>query len=145
LRPAGAGVGEGRAKRFLLRLEAGLLALLAACQAETPPQVQPEADKAEHFHAVIGGTPLHLALEDCEVFFVAPGDKREKVLATDFYPMPSVCKVQKAAADADYITVELGRQAFGAGGCCATEGIWRSRDGKTWERRRAGKWVPHKP
>jgi len=125
--------------------EVGLISLLlAACQAKTPP-APAAADTATHFHAVIGGTPIHLALEDCEVFFVAPDGGREKVLATDFYPMPSVCKIQKAAADAEYITVELGRQAFGAGGCCATEGTWRSRDGKAWERRRAGKWVPHKP
>lgn len=122
--------------------EVGLISLLlAACQAKTPPAPAAEVDAATHFRAVIGGMPIHLALEDCEVFFVAPDGGREKVLGTDFYPMSSVCKIQNASADAEFITVELGRQAFGAGGCCATEGTWRSRDGKTWERRRNGKWV----
>ncbi len=122
----------------------GLFAfLLAGCQAETPPPAA--ADAATHFHALIGGTPVHLALADCEVFFVAPDGGREKVLSTDFYPMLSVCMRQNVSADADFITVELGRQAFGAGGCCATEGTWRSRDGKTWERRRHGKWGESAP
>lgn len=122
----------------------GLFAfLLASCQAKAPPP--PATDAATHFRAVIGGTPIHLALEDCEVFFVTADGRREKVLSTDFYPMLSVCKIQNVSADADFITVELGRQAFGAGGCCATEGTWRSRDGKTWERRRNGKWVQPSP
>lgn len=109
---------------------------LAGFQAKAPA-----ADAATHFHAVIGGTPIHLALVDCEVFLVGADGRREKVLTTDFYPMFSACKIQKVSADAEYVTVELGRQAFGAGGCCATEGTWRSKDGKVWERRRAGKWV----
>jgi hypothetical protein len=33
------------------------------------------------------------------------------------------------------ITATLGRIAFGAGGCCATGGTYRSRDGRTWEKR----------
>lgn len=126
--------------RYWRSFEMGLIAmLLAGCQAKAPPP--PATDAATHFQAVVGGAPIHLALEDCEVFLVAPDGGREKVLSTDFYPMLSVCKRQNISADADFITVELGRQAFGAGGCCATEGIWRSRDGKTWERRRNGKWV----
>lgn len=122
----------------------GLFAfLLSGCQAKAPPP--PATDSATHFRAVIGGTPVHLALDDCEVFFVAMDGHREKVLSMDFYPMLSVCKIRNVSADADFITVELGRQAFGAGGCCATDGTWRSRDGKTWERRRNGKWVKATP
>lgn len=128
--------------RFWYSLELGLAAwFLAACQAETPSAPVKE-DKAVHFRAVVAGKPVHLALEDCEVFLVAPnGGQREKVLETDFYPMFSACQIQTASADADHITVELGRMAFGASGCCATGGTWRSQDGRTWERRVAGKWV----
>lgn len=113
--------------------------LLTACQADDPPAARP--GPAVHYHAVIGGTPVHLALDDCAVFFVAPDGGREKVLETDFYPMLSACQVQTASADSEHITVELGRMALGAGGCCATEGTWRSRDGRNWERRVAGQWV----
>lgn len=111
---------------------AGLIVLLlAGCLAESPPSALAEAaDRATHFHTLIGGTPIHLALEDCEVFFVAPDGSREQVLDTDFYPVFSVCQRQDVTADADFIRVELGRQALGAGGCCATGGTWRSRDGK---------------
>jgi len=116
-----------------------IMSLLVACQAEAPP-TPIEADKASHIHAEIDGTLLHLVLQDCEVFFVAADGRRDKVLSTDFYPMPSVCKIQNVATNAQFVTVELGRQAFGTGGCCATAGTWRSRDGKTWERRRNGKW-----
>lgn len=120
--------------------------LLAGCQGDEPAAPPAAQDKAIPFQAVIAGNAIRLALDDCAVFRVLPDGSREKVLATDPYPMLSACKVQTIAADGDFITVELGRQAFGAGGCCATEGLWRSRDGVTWERRRNGKWVsPAKP
>lgn len=123
---------------------AGLIVLLlAGCQGDAPPPAR--VDRATHFRAVVGGTPVHLALEDCTVFFVAPDGRREEVLSTDFYPMLSACKVQEVSANADFIHVELGRQALGAGGCCATGGTWRSRDVRVWERRQKGKWVKPAP
>lgn len=112
-----------------------LLLLLAGCQAEPPP------DTAQHFRAEVQGLPVHLALDDCEVFRVLPDGRRQRVLTTDFYPMLSVCQRQDVTADSDYIRVELGRQALGAGGCCATGGTWRSRDGQDWQRRVQGRWV----
>ncbi len=84
---------------------------------------------------------MHLALDDCEVFRVLPDGRRERVLTTDFYPMLSVCQRQEVSADAEYVLVQLGRQALGAGGCCATGGTWRSRDGQHWQRRVQGRWV----
>lgn len=113
--------------------------LLVACRAEPPP---PTIDDAVHFRTVIDGAPIHLALDDCEVFVQARDGSRQKVLDTDFYPMLTMCQIQRVSADASHITVELGRMALGAGGCCATGGTWRSRDGRVWERRIGGKWLP---
>jgi hypothetical protein len=112
-----------------------LLLVLAGCQAEPPP------DTAQHFRAELHGVSVHLALDDCEVFRVLPDGRRERVLTTDFYPMLSVCQRQEVSADAEYVLVQLGRQALGAGGCCATDGTWRSRDGQHWQRRVQGRWV----
>jgi hypothetical protein len=122
----------------------GLLGLmLAGCQAENPPD-NPSEDTdtgAVHFRTTLDGQAVHLVLADCEAFLVQPDGSRTRVLSTDFYPMFSVCQRQEASVSEGYILVQLGRQALGAGGCCATEGTWRSRDGKTWERRQAGDWV----
>lgn len=126
------------------RVAIGLLGLaLAGCQGEEPPSDQ--ADKATHFRATLDGRPVHLALEDCEVFYVPPKGRRERVLSTDFYPMFSVCQRQEASLGDGYILVQLGRQALGAGGCCATGGTWRSRDGRVWERRQADGWEKVEP
>lgn len=116
-----------------------LCASLAGCQGEEP--APGSEDKATHFRATLDGRPIHLALEDCEVFFVTPEGRREQVVTTDFYPMFSVCQRQEASLSDGYILVQLGRQALGAGGCCATGGTWRSRDGRHWERRQGEGWV----
>ena len=123
-----------------------LLALVGADPGAAQTATAPAApDRATHHRLVLGGAPVHLALEDCAVYRVEPDGRREQVLATDPYPWPTVCKIQKLSADAQLVTVELGRTALGAGGCCATEGLWRSRDGKRWERRRGHKWVVQTP
>lgn len=128
---------RGAAARTSAALLAG--AALAGCQAEPPPA--PTVDRATHFRAEIDGRRIHLALEDCEVFVVQPDGSRQRALTTDVYPMFSACMRQQASVRDGHVVVELGRQAFGAGGCCATEGLWRSRDGTAWERRQAGRWT----
>ncbi|MNY77231.1 hypothetical protein D3C86_2170610 [compost metagenome] len=56
------------------------------------------------------------------------------MLAPDFYPMWTACQRQGMAFDAGVLTVTLGRMAFGAGGCCATGGTYRSTDGRNWKK-----------
>lgn len=118
-------------------------AVLTGCKAQE--STAPTKDNATHFRTEIDGRPIHLALADCEAFIVLPDGRRERVLTTDFYPMISACQRQEASVRDGHVVVELGRQALGAGGCCATEGLWRSRDGMTWERRQSGRWIPAEP
>lgn len=114
--------------------------LVSACESETPPNAN-ATPRGRTFDFVVRGQAVRLVLEDCEVFFMSSKGQRERVVTTDFYPMISVCQREDVSSDADYITVFLGRQAFGAGGCCATSGTWRSSDGRTWERRLKGRWL----
>lgn len=115
------------------------LGMLSDCSPDTPKDDRPASGRS--FEFTVHEKPIRLVLDDCEVFIVDGGDKREKVVTTDFYPMFSVCSREEVSADADYITVDLGRTALGAGGCCATSGMWRTRDGHHWERRVKGRWL----
>lgn len=127
---------NGRAATAIVLLAGSVL---ATCSGDPPPAAG--RGGGEHFRTVRDGRPVELVLDDCEVFLVRQKEPRERVLSTDFYPMFSVCVRQEIVANDDYITVILGRQAIGAGGCCATGGTWRSRDGRNWERREHGRWV----
>lgn len=118
-----------------------LLCLVSGgCESETPRADSPE-QKGRTVDFVLHGRPVRLLLNDCEVFHVPPNGEPKRVVTTDFYPMFSACQREEISADADHITVSLGRQAFGAGGCCATSGTWRSADGEHWERRLKGRWL----
>lgn len=119
--------------------------LLVACQDEPPPRQAAVETDAVPFKITLNGQAIHLVLTGCEAFLVNAGGKRERMLTTDFYPMFSMCSRQTAEVAEGYVRVELGRTAFGAGGCCATGGVWRSRDGRAWERRREGRWEPYAP
>jgi hypothetical protein len=97
------------------------------------------------FRGTVGGRRVALLVEGCKVYDLgAPGDARgEPVLVPDPYPWPTVCQREHARADSAWVTVTLGRMAFGAGGCCATGGTYRSRDGRVWERELGeGRWAP---
>ena len=97
------------------------------------------------FRGVVGGRRVALLVEGCKVYDLGAteGAKGEPVLAPDPYPWPTVCERQHARADSAWVTVTLGRSAFGAGGCCATGGTYRSRDGRVWERGLGdGRWAP---
>ena len=94
----------------------------------------------------VRGRHVSLMVDDCKVYNLAdpPGrnGRRTAVLETDFYPWPTVCSRERIEADTAWVTVTLGRTGFGAGGCCATGGTYRSRDGRVWEREgEGGAWV----
>jgi hypothetical protein len=129
-----------------------LLLLLAAGACDRPVEGLDDrfAEAAGAGRAVrgsIAGRPVAVLVEDCRVYDLSgPADwrgRRTAVLTPDPYPSYTVCERQSARLDAAYVTVTLGRMAFGAGGCCATGGTNRSRDGRRWEREvGAGRWTP---
>lgn len=125
--------------RLAACLGAGVAILaLTGCDGTEPTAAAPSG---RPFSATLQGRTIHLVLDDCEVFLPGADGKRERVVTTDFYPMFSSCHREEISADGQYITVSLGRMAFGAGGCCATHGVWRTRDGVYWERRERGRWL----
>lgn len=95
--------------------------------------------------AMLDGRPLALMVRDCRVYDLAdrPDRKgrRPVRLEPEFYLGPTSCARQSIATDAGWVTVTIGRMAFGAGGCCASGGTYRTRDGRAWEKRVRGAWV----
>lgn len=101
------------------------------------------ADSAKLVHrGAVSGRAVALMVHDCKVYDLADaprkGGRRPAVLEPDFYPWPTVCSRESIAADSAWVTVNLGRTGVGAGGCCATGGTYRSRDGRVWEREGPG-------
>jgi hypothetical protein len=145
----GAGlIGRGGAAA---RLTAALLAAAgAACGA--PPDLlagrfAEAARDGRAVRAVLAGGPVAVLVEECRVYdLTAPADaegERRPVLTPDLYPWFTSCTRQRAALEGEHVVVTLGRTAFGAGGCCATGGTYRSRDGRAWERLTGeGGWAP---
>lgn len=124
-----------------------LLALtaLAACDFAEPPaplsrqaQATRDAPPEQVFKGVLAGQPVFLLVHDCEVFLVESLEKDEvrweKVLAPEPYPFFTSCQRQSIRHEAGVLSVTLGRMAFGAGGCCASGGDYRSTDGRNWKK-----------
>ena len=137
-----------------LLLAAGLgvgLGLAGGSSVPAPPPAEPDPMAAvppeRVFNGTLGGKPVHLAVHDCKVYRAIPkesGESRESkgsgengwqmVLEPELYPFFTYCERQSLQADNGVVTVTLGRIAFGAGGCCATGGTYRSRDGELWKK-----------
>ncbi len=90
------------------------------------------------FQGQLAGEPTFLLVHDCEVYRVDQsengGVQWTSVLAPDFYPFWTVCQRESMSHKDGELTVTLGRMALGAGGCCATGGTYRSRDGRVWKK-----------
>ena len=118
---------------------------LAACGRAPEPPESPTAiairtaPPERVFQGTLAGVPLHLVVHDCEVFRVEhrTGEAVEwtRVLAPDSYPFFTSCERQSLVFEQGALTATLGRRAFGAGGCCARGGTYRSTDGLHWTRR----------
>lgn len=97
-----------------------------------------EAPPEHVFHGTLAGEKVFLLLHDCEVFRVDRGASGKiewtSVVAPEFYPFFTGCVRQALSFDAGVLTATLGRQAFGAGGCCASGGTYRSVDGRNWKK-----------
>ncbi|RZJ16094.1 MAG: hypothetical protein EOO54_17720 [Haliea sp.] len=124
------------------------LASLSGCDLpfwpEPPPVLSKEAVATRDappervFRGTLAGKAAFLIVNDCEVFDVQRGAGEEvtwtSVLKPEFYPFFTFCERQSMTVEADAIVVTLGRMAFGAGGCCATGGTYRTTDGRTWKK-----------
>ena len=117
-------------------------AALAVAACDEPPSEMEQAIRSapaeRTFKGVLGGKATHLVLHDCKVYYVSAAGRRKlewvKVLEPDPYPFFTFCERQSLSAEKGVVTVTLGRIAFGAGGCCATGGTYRSADGREWQK-----------
>lgn len=96
---------------------------------DTPPELQ--------FKGVLAGQPVHLLVHECKVYKVEPAKgenvKWTLVLEGDFSLLPTICVQQRLTESKGVVTAFLGRQAFGAGGCCTGTPEYRSKDGVNWK------------
>lgn len=121
-----------------------VLASLAGCDQPLDPMMSKEAVATRAapaelvFQGELGGESMFLLVHDCEVYRVesrgAGQIHWESVLAPDFYPFWTVCQRESMSFKSGALTVTLGRMAFGAGGCCATGGTYRTTDGRNWKK-----------
>ncbi|CAN5365855.1 hypothetical protein BH10PSE18_BH10PSE18_39030 [soil metagenome] len=96
-----------------------------------------EAPPEHVFHGTLAGAPAFLVVRDCEVFQVQRNANKiewTSVVKPEFYPFFTVCERQSLTFEAGVLTATLGRQAIGAGGCCASGGTYRSVDGRNWKK-----------
>ena len=145
-------MAPGKRRLVSLLLAVGSLLSLSACdlvlwvwgEKEPIPSMTPEAIATREappelvFKGQLAGQPVDMLVHDCEVFHVERlpkgGVKWTSVLEPDFYPLWTSCIRQSLKVEKGVMTVELGRQAFGAGGCCATSGVYTSGDGRNWKK-----------
>lgn len=132
--------------RTVLTLMAGAAAVLVAGCDRIGSAAQPSAEEVairtapaeQVFRGTLAGQPVHLVVHDCEVLRVQQGAQGRiewtSVLAPEPYPFPTACERQSLSFDAGQVTAKLGRRAFGAGGCCASGGTYRSTDGLNWKK-----------
>jgi len=123
------------------------LTLLTGCD-DTPsqPKLTLEQklfqDLAPHreFKGELNGQPVHLIVHDCDVYLneadpeSSTGARRWTiVLEPEFYPSFMQCQRQSLTRVGKTVEAEIGEMAMGAGGCCATGGVFRSTDGRNWK------------
>ncbi|SEE75930.1 hypothetical protein SAMN04490188_5572 [Pseudomonas kilonensis] len=115
---------------------------LAACEYGSEPDPLKTALLAAPpelvFKGLLAGQFAHLVVHDCAVYKIEDQSAKDMtwtvVLETEPYPFFTSCDRQSLSKGKESVTVELGRMAFGAGGCCATGGTYRTNDGRGWKK-----------
>jgi hypothetical protein len=133
-----------RSMRHARPLMVSLVTALALAACDDPPDETEAALRSappeRTFQGMLAGNAVHLVLHDCSLYSVKAEGRRKigwaKVLEPDPYPFFTFCERQKIWQEEGAVRVTLGRIAFGAGGCCATGGTWRSSDGREWTKER---------
>ncbi|MEP3890422.1 MAG: hypothetical protein ABJN69_08130 [Hellea sp.] len=80
-------------------------------------------------------------IKNCHVYKAAQTEGRrgdwELLFKPAPYALPKMCIVERLEMEGDYLHIEIGTQAMGAGGCCTTYAAYRTLDGETWDIRPA--------
>ena len=108
-------------------------------------ETEVKAKGGQIFRTVLMGQPKVFLLLDCSLYLLdASGEeiKRDKVLTTGFYFGLAGCTDQSISIEGEYLNVYLANRAIGAGGGNTTGGNYRSKDGKSWEKKSAKGWHP---
>ena len=134
------------ARRLAIALCAA--SVLAGCDPALPPPpagspltaetlATRDTPSEQQFKGVLAGKPIHLLVNQCKVYRVDPAEGENVrwtlVLEGEPYPLPTSCVRQSLTAGNGYVTAFIGRQAFGAGGCCTGRPEYRSADGQDWK------------
>ncbi|SDB33105.1 hypothetical protein [Pseudomonas sp. NFACC13-1] len=130
--------------RQRIRMTGLVLAMctLAACEYASEPDPLKtallDAPPELVFKGPLAGQSVHLVVHDCAVYKIEGQSAKDiawtVVLETEPYPFFTRCARQSLSKGEDGVTVELGKMAFGAGGCCATGGTYRTTDGRGWKK-----------
>lgn len=120
---------------------------LLSCWRRPPLRENPSAyvlPEAPDFSCPVVELPLkdgkfmRFVIRDCDVFRATPGrDSCDLMIRPDAHPLPQACVRERLEFNGEFIQIELGTQAMGAGGCCTSFAGYRSRDGERWETRPA--------
>jgi len=123
-----------------------LIVFLPGCKdtersGNNPPSVAPVFTTPIVSLNLSGDKVLQFGIRNCKVFKAAKTKRSMSDWALLFEPapylLPQQCVRERLAFDGEYIQIEIGTQAFGAGGCCTNYAAYRSRNGEHWEIRPA--------
>ncbi|MEM5516441.1 hypothetical protein WNY37_05735 [Henriciella sp. AS95] len=128
----------------------GIMVAVTACTEPTPPTHQapdslPAAEPVFTTPTVAlplaTGEPVLFGIKSCKVYKSSSSGGAPENWTLLFepapYPLPQQCVRERLEFDGEYIQIEIGTQALGAGGCCTSYAAYRSRDGENWEVRPA--------
>lgn len=127
--------------------------LLSACSEREPTHIDADTvSEMPNFTSDIVTLPvrddvvIRYGIKNCDVYQEkTTTDEWELLFKPAPYPLPQQCVRERLDFDGEYIQIEIGTQALGAGGCCTNYAAYRSRDGIDWEIRPATsitEWSP---
>jgi len=106
-----------------------------------PPAITPVFTTPVVSLNVSGDKVLQFGIRSCKVFKAVKTKSSmsdwELLFEPAPYVLPQQCVRERLAFDGEYIQIEIGTQAIGAGGCCTNYAAYRSRNGEHWEIRPA--------
>lgn len=150
---------------FTLALALTFTTVLGACDSAGPEPKSEEHGRDKGQHARIAftkpvirlplpdGSGYHLfGIKDCRVYRALQtndgGGDWTLLFEPEFYLLPTACVRERLEVEGEFLQIEIGTQAIGAGGCCTTYAAYRTKHGSSWEIRPATSiqtWQPLVP